>query len=136
MFSVPHFGGRELAIKSPLRFGFIVDRVKPNDSLKENMKLRMGRGVLSYFKQGLENVLVTISVSRQGSLHSRTKELRTADNILETVDQPLTLVNFIQSRNLNQPSNIMRDELIVDDPFCKIIPFVHVAKKNDKLKAI
>lgn len=79
--------------------------------------------------------MVTISVPRQGGLHLRMKELRTADNILEAVDQPLPLVNFIQSRNLNQPSNIMGDELIVDDPFCKIIPFIHVTKKIGKLKA-
>lgn len=70
--------------------------------------------------------MVTISVSRPGGLYSRTEELRTADNILETVDQPLTLVNLIESRNLNQPSNIVRDEFIVDDPLCKIIPFMHV----------
>lgn len=125
MFSVPHFGGRELAIESSLGFGFIVDRVKSYDSLKENMELRMGRRILSYFKQRLENVLVIVSVSRQG-LHSGMKELRTADNILKIVDQPLPLENLIKPWNLNQPPNIMRDELIVDDPFCKVVPFVDV----------
>lgn len=54
------------------------------------------------------------------------KELRTADNILKIVDQPLPLENLIKPWNLNQPPNIMRDELIVDDPFCKVVPFVDV----------
>lgn len=66
MFSVPHFSSRELAIESSLGFGFIVDRVKSYDSLKENMELRMGRRILSYFEQRLENVLVIVSVPRQG----------------------------------------------------------------------
>lgn len=62
------------------------------------------------------------------------EELRTADNILKIVDQPLTLENFIKSWNLNQPPNIMRDELIVDHPFCKVVPFVDVTIV-DKLRA-
>lgn len=37
------------------------------------------------------------------------------------------LVYVIKARYLNEPANVVREELVVDDPFRQFIPFVFVA---------
>ena len=49
---------------------------------------------------------------------------RTDDYILECPDRPIRLVNLIQSWDLYEPSNVMWKQLVVHDPFGKLVPFV------------
>lgn len=42
---------------------------------------------------------------------------RTLDNILKSLDKPIGFVYIVQPGNLNQPPNIVWEQLIVDDPF-------------------
>ena len=46
----------------------------------------------------------------------------TSDDILKVADQSATLVNIIESRNLNQPAHVGRKELVLHDPFSELIP--------------
>ena len=52
------------------------------------------------------------------------KCVRTYDNVFECFYGSVRLVNFVQTRNLDQPSHVVRIELVVDDPFRELIPFI------------
>ena len=51
------------------------------------------------------------------------KKIRTADDILKRPDRSISLVDFIQTRNLNEPPHIVREELVRNDPLGQIVPF-------------
>lgn len=53
---VPHFGRWELAVQTTLRLAFVIDTVKANDTLKEDVKLRMRCRILCDFKQRLKDI--------------------------------------------------------------------------------
>lgn len=48
----------------------------------------------------------------------------TAQKIFKCVDRPICLVYFVDSRHLNQPADVVRIKLVIDDPFGQFIPFV------------
>jgi hypothetical protein len=51
----------------------------------------------------------------------------TLDDIFEVVDQFTGLEDFVQPRNLNKPSDIVRNELVVDDPSGQFIPLIDIS---------
>jgi hypothetical protein len=54
----------------------------------------------------------------------------TDDNFFECVDCTSLLVYLVQSRNLNEPANVVREQIIVDDPFRKLVPLIHGSAVN------
>jgi hypothetical protein len=57
------------------------------------------------------------------------KTLLTLDNVFEVLDETCSFVDFIQPWHLDEPSDIVRDELVVDYPFGEFIPFIKVSGK-------
>ncbi len=58
------------------------------------------------------------------SARKRIEQGRTDNDILKGLDRSIRLVHVIQSRDLDEPSDVVRVELIVDDPLCELVPFV------------
>lgn len=56
LLRVPLTRERIFFVNPPFRFRFVVHGIKPNDTLKENVKLRVTRGVFRHLKQWSENV--------------------------------------------------------------------------------
>jgi hypothetical protein len=50
----------------------------------------------------------------------------TLDNILKVLDQASTLEHLVQPWHLDEPADVVRDELVVDDPFRELVPFLQV----------
>jgi hypothetical protein len=48
--SVPVLWERELAVEPPLRLGLVVDAIEADNSLKEDVKLGVGRRIASNLK--------------------------------------------------------------------------------------
>ena len=48
----------------------------------------------------------------------------TSDDTFKVLHLTGHLVNVVQPRNLNQPSDIVRVEFVMDDPFSELVPFV------------
>ena len=48
----------------------------------------------------------------------------TAQKIFECVNRPICFIYFVDARHLNQPANVVRINLVIDDPFGQFIPFV------------
>lgn len=56
LFSIPLLGDWELAVQSPLGLALIVNAVKTNHALQEDVQLRMAVRILRDFEQGLEDI--------------------------------------------------------------------------------
>lgn len=51
----------------------------------------------------------------------------TLDDVLKVLDLPATLVHLVQPGHLDKPPHIVREQLVVDDPFRKLVPFLQVS---------
>lgn len=52
---------------------------------------------------------------------------RTVDDLFEVVDVAALLEDVVESGDLNEPSDVVGEELVVDDPFGKLVPLAGVA---------
>lgn len=76
---------------------------------------------LSSPRKAVRRYLVRTSVSDGGKILSSS---RTVHDIFETPNHPRLLVYIIQPRYLNQPANIMGEELVGDDPLGELVPLL------------
>jgi hypothetical protein len=51
----------------------------------------------------------------------------TPNDVTEVFDLLRSFEYFVQSRNLNEPSQIVREQFVVNNPFCKLVPLVDVS---------
>lgn len=56
LFCVPELGVGELLVESTFSLRFIINAIKPNYTLEENVKFGMGCRVLGHFKKRLEDI--------------------------------------------------------------------------------
>lgn len=56
LFCIPVPRNRVFSVESTLRFAFIVDAIKPNNTLEKNMQFGVAAGVLCYLEQWLKDV--------------------------------------------------------------------------------
>jgi hypothetical protein len=82
----PLRGYRIFLDKSTFRLTLIVNAVESDNTLEEDVEFWMTRWILGHFKQGPENV---------------------DQDLFETFDFFLGLVDVIKSRDLYEPSNVM-----------------------------
>lgn len=54
----------------------------------------------------------------------------TLNNVLEGLDGPVCLIDIVQARHLNEPANIMREQLVPHDPFGELIPLARRSTVN------
>lgn len=101
--SVPNAGVRVLLVDATLGLGFVIDRVETNDSLKEDVKVGVAGRVLCDLEQRLEDV---------------------RDDLLEVLDRLGSLVDVVQTGDLDQPTNVGRKQLVVDHPVGQLIPLI------------
>jgi hypothetical protein len=59
LLRVPLFWTGKLSIQTTLDFTFVVNGIEAHDSLKKDMKFRVGLRVLSYFEKRLEDIYVS-----------------------------------------------------------------------------
>lgn len=52
----------------------------------------------------------------------------TPHDVFECIHLTCGFVDFVQPRDLNEPSDVVRQELVVDDPFSQLVPFVQVSR--------
>lgn len=57
----------------------------------------------------------------------------TLDDLLEVVDATGLLENVVEPRDLNKPAHVVGEELILDDPLGKLVPFVLVADEVQRI---
>jgi hypothetical protein len=50
--------------------------------------------------------------------------LPTPNDVLEGVNRTVLLVDIVQPGDLNQPTNVVREQLVVDDPLREFVPLV------------
>jgi hypothetical protein len=68
--------------------------------------------------------------AQEGELKARQKVCRaerTVHNFLEVVHVPALFEDVVESRNLDEPADIVREKLVVDDPLRELVPFTGVA---------
>lgn len=53
--------------------------------------------------------------------------IRTVQDVFETPNCPCLLVYVVQPRNLYQPTDIMREQPVRDDPFGELVPLISLA---------
>jgi poly-beta-hydroxyalkanoate depolymerase len=58
------------------------------------------------------------------------EDTRTDDDVLVRLNGPIGFVDLVDSWNLDEPSHVVREELVIDDPFCELIPLVRRAAVN------
>src|ERR1700744_2905448 len=95
LLSIPLFRGWELLEYTAFRFALIVNAVEADDTLEEDVQLRMARGILGDLKQRLEEV---------------------DHDLLKVFHQSTGLVDVKEPRNLDQPPDVWRKELVVNYP--------------------
>ena len=61
------------------------------------------------------------------------ERLLTPDDFFEIFDSSTLLEDVVQSRNLNEPSNIVRKEFVLDDPFRKLVPFFGITVSSQTM---
>nr|GFD54503.1 hypothetical protein [Tanacetum cinerariifolium] len=49
-----------------------------------------------------------------------------ADHLLKVMHKPGSLVHVEETGNLDEPSDVGREQLVVDDPCGKLVPFVEI----------
>lgn len=103
LFRIPLPGHWELFEKTTLDLALVVHAIEPNDSLEEDVKITMALGVPGYLEKGLEDIL---------------------DNLLERLHQFRGLEDVIEAGDLDQPSDIVGEKLIVHHPCGEPVPFI------------
>jgi hypothetical protein len=104
-----------------LCFRLVIYTIKSNYSLQEDVKLWVSPRVLCHLEQRLEKVyeeLRTLS-----SLRREANESLTLHYVFKVLDLPVLMINIIEAGYLDQPSDVGREDLILKDPFGKLIPF-------------
>lgn len=101
--SVPDAGVRVLLVDAALSLGLIIDRVETNDSLEEDVEVGVAGRVLCDLEQRLEDV---------------------RDDLLKVLDRLGGLVDVVQTGYLDQPTNVGREQLVVDHPVGQLIPLI------------
>lgn len=109
MLRVPDLRYWELSVQSALRFALVINAIEANDSLEEDMKLFMAGRIFRNFEEGLKDVL---------------------DDLLKVVHQASRLVDIEQSGDLDEPPDVVREQLVVDNPCCEFIPLVECSSVN------
>ena len=104
LLGVPLFRRWILPVKSSLNLALIVNTVKADHTLKENVKLRVARRVFRDLVERPKNV---------------------DDDLFISVHLPIGFVHAEESRNLYKPSHIVRDQFVINDPSSKLIPLVN-----------
>ena len=83
------------------------------------MEFRVGRGVFSNLEQRLEDIFnVSLGLTSNAEL--------TPDNIFEIVHQSTAFEDLVYPRHLEEPSDIVRHQFMVDDPFSQFVPFTEI----------
>ncbi len=80
-------------------------------------------GILHHFKQGLEDIYQ----ATWWRLEERREQVawkRTSNNILKGLDKSTLFVHVVQSGNLDEPPNVVGEQVIIHDPFGQFVPFV------------
>lgn len=122
MVSIPKSWVRELLVDPAFSLTFIVHRVKPNNTLEEHVQFGMRSRVLRYFKERSKHICGAHAF--KALIFETVHWVLTDDNILELLNGTVRLVNVIQARNLNKPSDVVRKKLVVDNPSSELVPFV------------
>lgn len=104
--STPLSRNRELLENSSLNFALIVNAIESYDPLQEDMKLWMTARIFGNFKERLKHIL---------------------NNLLKAVHQARRLVHVKQSRDLNEPPDIWREQLVVDYPCSQLVPLIDIS---------
>lgn len=109
------------------------------------MKLGVRIGILGDFEERLEEVCSrrkAINHSSQSRCDAsqgtkereNSEEALTSNDVLEILDHTSSLVDIVETRDLDEPSDVVRDEFVVDDPFGELVPFVDVSGEQEKEK--
>lgn len=106
LLCAPFLWKGKLLVHTPLDFALVVDTIEAYDSLQEDVKLGMGGGVSSDLEERLKHI---------------------DNHLLEVFHETGRLIHIEQTRHLNQPSDVRREELVVDDPSSKFVPFINIA---------
>lgn len=106
LFRVPDLWYRELLEQSAFRLTLVIDAVESNDSLQEDVEFGVASRVFGNFKQRLEEI---------------------DDDLFKIVHQAGRLVDVEEARHLDQPSDVVGKQLVVDDPSGKLVPLVYCA---------
>lgn len=76
------------------------------------------------FEEGFEHVCASSAcIPKPEEKVEGGRRCRTPNDILKRIDETAGFVHFVQARNLDEPSDIVRDELVMDDPFGEFVPF-------------
>lgn len=52
------------------------------------------------------------------------EEKLTSYDIFKRLHRSIGLVDFVESRDLDKPANVVGEEFVVDHPFGQLVPFV------------
>ena len=52
--------------------------------------------------------------------------IHTPNYVLERIHRSVLLIDIVEARDLDEPTNIMGKYFVVYDPFSKLIPFVDI----------
>lgn len=55
------------------------------------------------------------------------ERLRTAHDLFKVLYPAALLEYVVESRDLDEPANVVAEELVLDDPLCKLVPLAGVA---------
>ena len=129
---IPIFRQGELSVESTFCLRFVVDRIETDDSLEEDVKLGMRGWIGGDLEERLEDIYCRQLLSAR-SKSIEEERLLTPDDFFEIFDSSTLLEDVVQSRNLNEPSNIVRKEFVLDDPFRKLVPFFGITVSGKTL---
>jgi hypothetical protein len=104
LLGIPDFWYWELFEESTLNFTFIVDAIKTNHSLEEDVQLWVAGWVFGDFKEWLENVF---------------------HHLFKRIHQATSFVDVVKARDLDQPAHVVRKKLVVNYPGGKLIPLIY-----------
>ena len=104
LLGVPFFRGWVLPVQSSLDLALVVNTVKANHSLEEEVERRVARGVLGDFVERPEYV---------------------DDDLFIGIHLFVGFVHAEESGDLYQPSYIVGDQLVINDPCRELVPFVN-----------
>lgn len=94
----PFIRGWNINVKhSILGLRFVINRVKASNILEKLVKIRMRAWINGDFKERLEE---------------------TPNNILEVVNTVMNSIDVIKTRHLNQPTVMIRIDIVGDSPTC------------------
>ena len=104
LLRVPNIWHREFSIKPSFCLALVIDTIESNDSLQKDVELWMARWIFRYFEQRLKEVY---------------------DDLLKIIHQSSGFVDIEEPRNLYQPSDVVGEKLVVNNPSGKFVPFIN-----------